>query len=82
MGWWVWPNKSLLTNEKSGGGRGRGGGQELEGVCIVLAVIKDAKRQLSIQFVCPNIVCPSQIYTPIDPRWEAIDIKSSLQMND
>lgn len=83
MGGWVWPNKSLLTNEKSGGGRGRGGGGgELDGVCIVLAVIKDAKCQLSIQFVCPNIVCPSQIYTPIDPRWEAIDIKSSLQMNE
>lgn len=61
MGGWVWPNKSLLTNEKSGGGRGRGGGVELEGVCIVLAVSKDAKCQLSIQLVCPNIVCPSQI---------------------
>ena len=60
MGGWVWPNKSLLTNEKSGGGRG-GGGVELEGVCIVLAVSKDAKCQLSIQLVCPNIVCPSQI---------------------
>lgn len=58
MGGWVWPNKSLLTNEKSGGGRGGG---ELEGVCIVLAVSKDAKCQLSIQLVCPNIVCPSQI---------------------
>lgn len=62
MGGLVWPNKSLLTNEKSGGGRGRGGGGlELDGVCIVLAVSKDAKCQLSIQLVCPNIVCPSQI---------------------
>lgn len=60
MGGWVWPNKSLLTNEKSGGGRGREG-VELDGVCIVLAVSKDAKCQLSIQLVCPNIVCPSQI---------------------
>lgn len=59
MGGWVWPNKSLLTNEKSGGGRERG--VELDGVCIVLAVSKDAKCQLSIQLVCPNIVCPSQI---------------------
>lgn len=38
-----------------------GGGVELDGVCIVLAVSKDAKCQLSIQLVCPNIVCPSQI---------------------
>lgn len=65
MGGWVWPNKSLLTNEKSGGGRGRGG--ELDGVCIVLAVSKDAKCQLSIQFVCPNIVCPSQIIRQLIP---------------
>lgn len=40
---------------------GGGGGVELEDVCIVLAVSKDAKCQLSIQLVCPNIVCPSQI---------------------
>lgn len=40
---------------------GGGGGLELDGVCIVLAVSKDAKCQLSIQLVCPNIVCPSQI---------------------
>ena len=40
---------------------GGGGGVELEGVCIVLAVSKDANCQLSIQLVCPNIVCPSQI---------------------
>ena len=38
-----------------------GGRVELDGVCIVLAVNKDAKCQLSIQLVCPNIVCPSQI---------------------
>lgn len=46
---------------------GGGGGGELDGVCIVLAVSKDAKCQLSIQFVCPNIVCPSQIIRQLIP---------------
>lgn len=64
---WVWPNKSLLTNEKGGGGRRRGAGGELDGLCIVLAVSKDAKCQLSIQFVCPNIVCQSQIIRRLIP---------------
>ena len=41
------------------------GGVELDGVCIVLAVSKDAKCQLSL--VCPNIVCPSQIICQLIP---------------
>ena len=54
-------NKSLLTNEK-GRGWEEGGGGVLEGLCIVLAVSKDAKCQLSMQFVCPNIVFQVKLY--------------------
>lgn len=39
----------------------------LEGLCIVLAVSKDAKCQLSMQFVCLNIVFPSQIIRQLIP---------------